>query len=295
VFPAQRGQFTDPQVGERGQQHQGAVSLRYRVEERSKRDHGPLVGVLLPSALDVAGVPANPPVLYRRHQDRAQQPVGLRDGDRPEWSRCLRSRVEAFLPPAPYVALPDVGESALPKVGWRWFFSRPRYSSSVRGLSTWSLTHVSAYWPNLSFPAARVEPVAAPDLGFLHGEPDISVRSGREGLRRWPVDAVRPRIASLVAARWELAHRPNRRFAITRHPSNKSCRVRRTADLAEGGRRQVSTLLSPGFEPCRKTVPLPVTGRVDRCWDVVPADGVSTVPIRSPMVLPLAAGLFRQR
>jgi len=26
----------------------------------------------------------------------------------------------------------------------------------------------------------------------------------------------------------------------------------------------------PGLEPCEKTVPLPVTGRVDRCWDVVP-------------------------
>jgi hypothetical protein len=36
-------------------------------------------------------------------------------------------------------------------------------------------------------------------------------------------------------------------------------------------------------------VPLPAAGRVDRCWDVVPADGVSTVFIRSLMVLPLAA------
>ncbi len=50
----------------------------------------------------------------------------------------------------------------------------------------------------------------------------------------------------------------------------------------------------PGFEPWRKIVPLPVAGRVDRCWDVVPAAGVSTVLIRSLMVLPLAAGLFRQ-
>ncbi len=58
---------------------------------------------------------------------------------------------------------------------------------------------------------------------------------------------------------------------------NKSCRVRRPADLAEGGRRQVSTLCSWVFEPWRKIVPLPVTGRVDRCWDVVPAGGVSTV------------------
>src|SRR6266702_8967801 len=26
-----------------------------------------------------------------------------------------------------------------------------------------------------------------------------------------------------------------------------------------------------GLEPCRKIVPLPAAGRVDRCWDVVPA------------------------
>src|ERR1700761_7337146 len=38
-------------------------------------------------------------------------------------------------------------------------------------------------------------------------------------------------------------------------------------------------------------VPLPVTGRVDRCWDVVPACRVSTV-IRALMVLLLAAGVF---
>jgi hypothetical protein len=30
-----------------------------------------------------------------------------------------------------------------------------------------------------------------------------------------------------------------------------------------------------GFEPCRKSVPLPVTGRVDRCWDVVPVADVA--------------------
>src|ERR1700733_6516918 len=33
---------------------------------------------------------------------------------------------------------------------------------------------------------------------------------------------------------------------------------------------------------------------MDRCWGVVPADGVSTVFIRSLMVLPLAAGMFRR-
>jgi hypothetical protein len=31
---------------------------------------------------------------------------------------------------------------------------------------------------------------------------------------------------------------------------------------------------------------------MDRCWDVVPAVGVSTVFIRSLMVLPLAADMF---
>jgi hypothetical protein len=36
---------------------------------------------------------------------------------------------------------------------------------------------------------------------------------------------------------------------------------------------------SQGLEPYRKTVPLPAAGRVDRCWDVVRADGVSTVSL----------------
>ena len=43
-----------------------------------------------------------------------------------------------------------------------------------------------------------------------------------------------------------------------------------------------------GFEPCRQTVPLPVTGRVDRCWDVVPSGWGEHSFIRSLMVLPLA-------
>jgi hypothetical protein len=32
----------------------------------------------------------------------------------------------------------------------------------------------------------------------------------------------------------------------------------------------------PGFEPWRKIVPLPVTGRVDHCWDVFLALAVPT-------------------
>ena len=51
----------------------------------------------------------------------------------------------------------------------------------------------------------------------------------------------------------------------------------------------------PDRESQRQIVPLPAAGRVDRCWDVVPAAGVSTVLIRSLIVLPLAAGMFRQR
>jgi hypothetical protein len=50
------------------------------------------------------------------------------------------------------------------------------------------------------------------------------------------------------------------------------------ADSVPGGRRQVSTVPPRTLESYRKIVPLPVTGRVDRCWDVVPARmGVSTV------------------
>ena len=36
---------------------------------------------------------------------------------------------------------------------------------------------------------------------------------------------------------------------------------------------------SQGLESYRKIVPLPAAGRVDRCWDVVRADGVSTVSL----------------
>src|ERR1039457_1069769 len=75
--------------------------------------------------------------------------------------------------------------------------------------------------------------------------------------------------------------------------SNKSCRVRHTADSVPGGRRQVSTFVSQGFEPCRKIVPLPVAGRVDRCWDVVPACWREHSFIRSLIVLPQAAAGFR--
>jgi hypothetical protein len=42
-------------------------------------------------------------------------------------------------------------------------------------------------------------------------------------------------------------------------------------------------------------VPLLVTGRVDRCWDVVPSGWGEHSFIRSLMVLPLAAALIRHR
>src|SRR5713101_7851864 len=48
-----------------------------------------------------------------------------------------------------------------------------------------------------------------------------------------------------------------------------------------------------GVEPFRKIVPLPVTGRVDRCWDVVPACWREHCFIRSLMVLPPAADVIR--
>jgi hypothetical protein len=43
------------------------------------------------------------------------------------------------------------------------------------------------------------------------------------------------------------------------------------------------------LESYAKTVPLPVAGRVDRCWDVVPAVWREHCFIRLLMVLPLAA------
>ena len=43
------------------------------------------------------------------------------------------------------------------------------------------------------------------------------------------------------------------------------------ADSLTGGRRWVSTHPNWALELLAKTVPLPVSGRVDRYWDVVPA------------------------
>ena len=45
----------------------------------------------------------------------------------------------------------------------------------------------------------------------------------------------------------------------------------------------------PDLESCEKTVPLPVTGRVDRCWDVVRARWREHCFIRALIVLPQAA------
>jgi hypothetical protein len=41
-----------------------------------------------------------------------------------------------------------------------------------------------------------------------------------------------------------------------------------------GGRRRVSTHLHWAWESLAKIVPLPVSGRVDRYWDVVPTGAV---------------------
>ena len=55
---------------------------------------------------------------------------------------------------------------------------------------------------------------------------------------------------------------------------------RGAADSLAGGRRRVSTVDDWALESFPKIVPLPVSGRVDRCWDVVPAwNGVSTVSL----------------
>jgi len=52
-------------------------------------------------------------------------------------------------------------------------------------------------------------------------------------------------------------------------------------------------LLLLGLESYAKTVPLPAAGRVDRCWDVVPAVWREHCFIRLLMVLLLAAVLIR--
>jgi hypothetical protein len=46
------------------------------------------------------------------------------------------------------------------------------------------------------------------------------------------------------------------------------------ADSLTGGRRRVSTHPHWAWESLAKIVPLPVSGRVDRYWDVVPAGAV---------------------
>ena len=49
----------------------------------------------------------------------------------------------------------------------------------------------------------------------------------------------------------------------------------------------------PDLESCEKTVPPPVTGRVDRCWDVVRARWREHCFIRALIVLPQAADRIR--
>ncbi len=46
------------------------------------------------------------------------------------------------------------------------------------------------------------------------------------------------------------------------------------ADSLTGGRRRVSTHPHWAWESLAKIVPLPVSGRVDRYWDVVPTGAV---------------------
>jgi hypothetical protein len=67
-----------------------------------------------------------------------------------------------------------------------------------------------------------IEPVAVEDLGFLTGEPDLSVSLALEGVGCRAVDSVRARVTGLVAAGWKTAILPKRRrlllFAIGHHP-----------------------------------------------------------------------------
>jgi hypothetical protein len=58
-------------------------------------------------------------------------------------------------------------------------------------------------------------------------------------------------------------------------------------------RRQVSTFPSWALSPEERPCPCRVTGRIDRCWDVVPACWREHSFIRSLIVLPQAAAGFR--
>jgi hypothetical protein len=53
-------------------------------------------------------------------------------------------------------------------------------------------------------PGVRVDPVAFEDLGFLAGEPYLSVGLGRERLVGWAHDVVRPPVAGLPLTGREL-------------------------------------------------------------------------------------------
>ena len=58
---------------------------------------------------------------------------------------------------------------------------------------------------NLDLTCIRIEPFPLTDLGLLVRPPNLSVALRSERLRNWPINAIRPRIPNLPAARRQLA------------------------------------------------------------------------------------------
>ena len=107
--------------------------------------------IFLARALDPAGVPADQPVVGRRGQDRMQQPVRLRYGHRPERPDRDRPSIQPFLAPAPDRRL-TISPGSVPKNGSRCLRQQAPVQVSVRGLSTRSWIHCSAYSPKATLP-----------------------------------------------------------------------------------------------------------------------------------------------
>src|ERR1019366_3714567 len=199
VHAPQRGQLTPPEAAEYCQQDEDAVALSHGIcqsVDLTHCQHMPLRRAVLPRSADPARVSADDAVVHSGVHNGAEQPVGL--GSRGG----ARARVNEILAPSADLRVPDLGDGP---------GAKHRQQMAVQQVAV-DLDRAPAqarpfFDPGCGVlaerdePIVRVDPVVIDDVCFCACQPSLGLSLGRERVRSWAHNAIRPPVASLPLAR----------------------------------------------------------------------------------------------
>ena len=187
----------------------------------------------------------------------------------------MRACIESFLAPATHIRLANLRQRVVAEKRDQVIaeqtvaqLSSPRFENAIpQPCSRVSIERC--------FAEIWIHPRASSDLDLLVREPQLRISLAREGLRRGPVDAVGPMVASLIPTRWQPAHPAETPLAS--HHATMPARGRRNGSTspAHGGRPPGT--VAPTSDSSHRQIKHAQPGTHSRrCLGRLPSDPVSS-------------------